>query len=80
MSHSFEALHIVREIKNSEALTGLVLGYDRVARDAFRELEQFLDHAADYELLARIRHKLSFYYDNKGKVVLKSLARVERRR
>jgi hypothetical protein len=79
MSHSFEALEIVREIKNSEALTGLVLGCDRVARVAFRELEQFLEHG-DYVLLARIRNNLSFHYDKAGKVVLKSLARIERRR
>lgn len=77
MSHSFEALEIIKEIKASEELTGITLGCDRDAKAAFNELEKFLDDD-DYKLLARIRNNVGFHYDRK--VVLKSLARVERRR
>jgi hypothetical protein len=79
MSHSYEALHLIREIKNSDEFTGLLLGCDKAAKQAFQKLEEFLVHT-DFVLLARIRNNLSFHYDKTGKVVLKSLDRLEKRR
>jgi hypothetical protein len=77
MSHSFEALAIIREIKDNEELSAMVMGCDRIAKKAFEALVKFLD-APDYALFACIRNNVGFHYGRKE--VLKSLARVERRR
>jgi hypothetical protein len=76
ISHSHEALKIVREIKNNEALTGLLLGCDKPTKRAFAKLEAFLD-TPDHALMTLIRNKVGFHYD--PTMVRASIRRIEGR-
>lgn len=77
ISHSCEALKIIREIRHNTALTGLVMGCNRETRKAYEALEAFLG-TPDHELTEKIRNKVGFHYDRT--MVRDSLRRIERRR
>jgi hypothetical protein len=77
ISHSYEALKIVQEMKDKEDFASMLLSCSKDTKKAHEKLLAFLDHA-DFKLMTRIRNNISFHYD--PAVVLKSLRRVEERR
>jgi hypothetical protein len=77
ISHCQEGLKIIREIKNDDALQGLLLSCDKPTKNAYAELEAFLDTPV-HELMETIRNKVGFHYD--PTMVRDSIRRIERRR
>jgi hypothetical protein len=77
ISHSYEALKLIKEIRHSTALTGLLLGCNKETKKAYEKLEAFLG-TPDHDLMELIRNKVGFHYD--ATKVRNSLRRLERRR
>jgi hypothetical protein len=77
MSHVFEALDIIKEIRSSSKLIATVQAADPQTRASFDAVVKFLS-SPDFGLLAQIRNSASFHYDKtrarKGieKIVAKS--------
>jgi hypothetical protein len=62
MAHVYEALSIIKEIKNGTQLKATVDRCDSKTRASFDAVAKFLD-SGDYKLLCRIRNNSSFHYD-----------------
>jgi len=77
ISHSYEALKIIREMKNNRELTGLILACNKPTKRAYEKLEAFLD-TDEHKLMELIRNKVGFHYD--PSMVRDSIRRIERRR
>lgn len=73
MAHLFEALEIVREIRDTATYRRAVDICDAETRASFEKLVAFLD-TDDYKMLLRIRNNVAFHYDQK--VAVKSLQRL----
>jgi hypothetical protein len=78
LAHLNEGLKIIEEIKNDLQLMALLARCDDQTRQSFKELEQFLPKAPkrnEFErLIGRIRHKLTFHYDESGKLIQLAIA------
>lgn len=61
MSHIYEAFAIIKEIKDSPALTATVDKCDPKTRRSYQTLLKFLK-SDDYKLLRRIRNNVGFHY------------------
>lgn len=64
ISHIFEAMTIVREIRDNPDLMKAVDRSDGYTRKSFARLLAFL-RSPEYSLMARIRNNLTFHYDPK---------------
>lgn len=64
MAHLFEALEIIKEIRDSPSLTAEVEACSTRTKDSFARVRAFLD-TRDYRLLAQIRNSATFHYDAK---------------
>lgn len=77
ISHTYEAMKIIKEIRDNDALTGLLMACDRRTKKAYEKLEAELG-TDDYKLIKTIRNKVGFHYD--PTMVRDSLKRIEKRR
>jgi hypothetical protein len=64
MSHVFEALDIIKEIRGNSKLMDAVRASDPQTRASFDAVVKFLS-SPDFGLLAQIRNSASFHYDKK---------------
>lgn len=62
ISHIFEAMTIVKEIRDTPDLMKSVDRSDSFTKKGFAKLLAFLD-SPEYKLMARIRNNLTFHYD-----------------
>ena len=66
LSHLYEGLKVIEEIRNTPALMALVGQCDAQTQQSFHELEQFVTGApnrAEFErLVGQVRHNLTFHY------------------
>lgn len=73
LAHLHEGLKVIEEIKNAPVLMALVARCDSQTQQSFKELEQFLPKAlkrSEFEqLVGRVRHNLTFHYDESGKLI-----------
>lgn len=73
MAHLFEALQIIKEMRETVAFRNAVDACDIKTRESFEKLATFLD-GDDYKLLLRIRNNVAFHYDQG--VAVKSVSRL----
>jgi hypothetical protein len=64
MAHLFEALGIIKEIRDTPALMAEVERCSKKTQDSFVKVKAFVD-TQDYGLLAEIRNSVTFHYDAK---------------
>jgi hypothetical protein len=73
IAHLFEALHIISEVKCDPALSNLIWQCDTRTQESFKCLEQFLQGGTQYQwfqrIVGRVRHNLTFHYDNSGRLI-----------
>lgn len=73
LAHLHEGLKIIEEITKNASLMALVGRCDSETQQSFKELEQFLPGAprrAELEqFIGRVRHNLTFHYDESGKLI-----------
>lgn len=66
LSHLYEGLKVIEEIRNDPALLALVSQCDAQTQQSFHELENFLPGGpgrAEFErLIGQVRHNLTFHY------------------
>jgi hypothetical protein len=78
LAHLHEGLKVIEEIKNDPQLMALIARCDGQTQQSFKELEQFLPKApkrSEFEqLVGRIRHNLTFHYDESGKLIKQAVA------
>jgi hypothetical protein len=61
MSYVFEALEVIKEIRDSAALMAEVQKCDEKTRKSFEAVKTFLD-TDDYKKLIQVRHNVGFHY------------------
>jgi hypothetical protein len=61
IAHMFEAMEIVKRIRESHELMEHVTGADSRTRDSFTRTANFIG-SADYEKMLRIRNNMTFHY------------------
>jgi hypothetical protein len=76
MSHVFEALGIIEDIKKSETLKAAVQNCDAKTRASFDAVVAFLT-CADYKMLLQIRNSAGFHYDRKR--AINALKQIDRK-
>jgi len=64
MSYVYEALELIKEIRDSQALTAEVTKCSKKAQDAFAAVKSFLD-TDDYKKLIKLRNNAGFHYNDK---------------
>lgn len=73
LAHLHEGLKVIEEIKKDPVLMALVAHCDNQTQQSFKELEQFLHGApkrSEFDkLVGRVRHNLTFHYDESGKLI-----------
>ncbi len=73
IAHLHEGLKVIEEIKKNPVLMALVARCDGQTQQSFKELEQFLPKApkrSEFEqFVGRVRHNLTFHYDESGKLI-----------
>lgn len=78
LAHLHEGLKVIEEIKADPQLMALIARCDSQTQQSFKELEQFLPKAPkrhEFEqLVGRIRHNLTFHYDESGKLIEQAVA------
>ena len=78
LAHLHEGLKVIEEIKNDPQLMAIIARCDGQTQQSFKELEQFLSKAPkrhEFEqLVGRIRHNLTFHYDESGKLIEQAVA------
>jgi hypothetical protein len=79
IAHLHEGLKIIEEIQEDSTLRTLVGQCDRRTQKSFQELQQYAPGGAKrpwFEQLAgKIRHNLTFHYQQSGKLIEKAIAR-----
>src|SRR5262249_30101423 len=65
ISHIYEALSIVKEIRDSPALMKAIERSGRRTQTAFEKLVHFIDSDEFEKVMGRIRNNLTFHYDPK---------------
>lgn len=77
LSHLHEGLKIIQEIMDDESLMKLVNECDRQTQKSFRELEKYLSGGSKSKefnkIVGRVRHSLTFHYDESGKQIQKAV-------
>ena len=78
MAHLHEGMKIIEDIRNDNTLSMLVNRCDTQTQQSFRELEQHLHGGLKrdrFEQLAgRIRHNLTFHYDESGTLIERAIS------
>jgi hypothetical protein len=78
IAHLHEGLKIIEAIRQDPTLFALVKKCDDETQKSFSKLEEFLPGGAkrdEFEKLAgRVRHNLTFHYDESGKLIEKAIA------
>lgn len=78
LAHLHEGLKVIDKIKKDPHLMALVARCDSQTQKSFKELEQFLPRAPKHcefeQLVGRVRHNLTFHYDESGKLIEKAVA------
>ncbi len=78
LAHLHEGLKVIESIKNDPQLMALVGRCDGQTQQSFKELEQFFPRAPkriEFEqLVGRVRHNLTFHYDESGKLIGQAIA------
>ena len=64
ISHIFEAIKIIEEIRDNPKLMKVVDRSDNATRKGFAALQAFIG-GAEFKMMARIRNNLTFHYDPK---------------
>ena len=64
MAYVYEALNIIKEIRDSEALMDQVQKCEKKTRECFTKVCEFLD-SPDYKKLIQVRNSVGFHYDPK---------------
>ena len=79
LSHLFEGLKVLDDISDSPKLAALINSCDAQTQVSFDDLKPYRsggsDRARFEQIVGRIRHGLSFHYDQNGKSLAKSLNR-----
>jgi hypothetical protein len=63
-AHLFEALSIIKEIKEDRDLMASVDSADKATKKSFQVVAKFLD-GADYKMMAKMRNVVAFHYEPK---------------
>jgi hypothetical protein len=78
ISHLYESLKIIDQIRGDRQLMKLVDQCDAKTQQSFQELEAFLPNGAKRQWLDRmvgkLRHNLVFHYDESGKLIERAIA------
>lgn len=78
LAHLHEGLKVIEEIKQDPVLRALVARCDKQTQQSFTELEQFLPKApkrSEFEqLIGRVRHNLTFHYNENGKLIKQAVS------
>jgi hypothetical protein len=73
LAHLHEGLKVIEEIKKAPVLMALVARCDNQTQQSFNELMQFLPKEPkrpEFEqLVGRVRHNVTFHYDESGKLI-----------
>ncbi|MHB1215354.1 MAG: hypothetical protein ACYCY9_10235 [Thiobacillus sp.] len=76
-------MKVIEEVKNDLSLMALVGQCDDQTQQSFSELEQFLPKGAkraEFErLVGRVRHNLTFHYDESGKLIEQAVSDIAAR-
>lgn len=76
-AHLHEGLKVIEQIRDSPALMALVERCDPQTQESFRKLQDFLlggSRRPEFEaLVGRLRHNLTFHYDESGKMIERAL-------
>ena len=84
MAHLHEGMKIVRDLKNDPALMRVVRDCDTRTKDSFHELERYRKggslHSQFEVLVGHMRNNLTFHYDEKLKLIPKSISSLARSR
>jgi hypothetical protein len=77
LAHLHEGLKVIDSIRKDTALTSLLRRCDNRTQGSFQQLEEFLpggSKRAEFKRLAgRVRHNLTFHYDESGKLIEKAI-------
>jgi len=77
LAHLHEGLKVIDSIRKDKALTSLLRRCDNLTQESFRQLEEFLpggSKRAEFErLVGRVRHNLTFHYDESGKLIERAI-------
>ena len=78
LGHLFEGLKLIDDIRSDPSLMMLVSTCDQRTRHSFDNLEPFLtggSNRPEFErLIGRVRHNLTFHYDEGGKLIQKAIS------
>lgn len=78
ISHLYEALKIVEQIRIDGSLLRLVKQCDQRTQNSFHELEPFLPNGSKRDcfesMVGRLRHNLVFHYDESGKLIERAIS------
>ena len=78
VSHLYEALKIVEQIRGDRSLMLQIESCDRRTQNSFQKPEPFLpggDRQGWFQKMAgRLRHNLAFHYDGSGKLIEKAIS------
>ena len=78
LAHLHEGLKVIEEINKDPVLMALVARCDDQTQQSFKELGQYLPKAPkrpDFEqLVSRIRHNLTFHYNESGKLIEQAIS------
>lgn len=77
LSHLHEGMKVIQEIREDERLTALVKECDLQTQCSFIKLEEYLRESRDNKsgnIIAQIRHNITFHYNENGKQVKKAIS------
>ncbi|MBN1291276.1 MAG: hypothetical protein JXB48_05490 [Candidatus Latescibacteria bacterium] len=78
LSHLFEGLKVIDEIRKNNELMTLLSRCDRRTQNSFNELVKVLPGGTEWKklekLIGQLRHNLAFHYDKSGKLIKKAIA------
>ena len=77
LSHLFEGLKVIEQVKNDLSLQTLIETMDAESKNSFARLEEYLPggpkHQRFESLFAQVRGNLTFHYDEHGKEVRQAI-------
>lgn len=78
LSHLHEGMKIIQEIRDDEKLMALVNQCDHKTQTSFKKLEAYLRGGSQYDeftkIVGRVRHSLTFHYDESGEQIKKAVS------
>jgi len=77
LAHLHEGLKVIDAIRKDTVLKSLLRRCDNQTQGSFKQLEEFLpggSRRAEFErLVGRVRHNLTFHYDESGKLIERAI-------